>query len=139
MAERQRDAMEVIARRPRRFAGRTLRRILQTWTGLWDFPPRWRLDEAGLPNVLTYSFNSLLALAGLYRAIQDRRDGVIPLVIPLIFLPVAYYLTHFEFRYRHPIDPVVVVFMAYGAIAFRGRKLKLSAQQNNLPLSGRTS
>jgi 4-amino-4-deoxy-L-arabinose transferase-like glycosyltransferase len=126
MAEKQREAREAIARRPLRFAGLTLRRILQTWTDLWDSHPRWTLDEAGLPNVLTYSFVSLLAFAGLHRAIQDRRDGVIPLVIPLVFLPVAYYLTHFEIRYRHPIDPLVAVFMAYGAIAFRGRKLKLS-------------
>jgi 4-amino-4-deoxy-L-arabinose transferase-like glycosyltransferase len=139
MAEKQREAVDVIARRPLRFAGLTLRRALHTWTALWDFPPRWRLDESGLPNVLSYSFVSLLAFGGVYRAIQDRRDGVIPLVIPLIFLPVAYYLTHSEARYRHPIDPVVVVFMAYGAIAFRGQKLESSAQQNNLPHAGRTS
>jgi 4-amino-4-deoxy-L-arabinose transferase-like glycosyltransferase len=120
MAEKQREAMEVIARRPLRFAGLTLRRTLYTWTGLWDFPPRWSLDGAGLPNALMYSFVSLLALAGLYRAIRDRRDGAIALVIPLIVFPVAYYLTHSDVRYRHPIDPEVVVFMAYGAIALRG-------------------
>jgi 4-amino-4-deoxy-L-arabinose transferase-like glycosyltransferase len=139
MAEKQREAREVIARRPLRFAVLTLRRALYTWTCFWDFTPRWELDELGLPNALIYSFVSLLALTGLLRAIQDRRDDAIPLVIPLIFLPVAYYLTHSEIRYRHPIDPVVVVFMAYGAIAFRGRKLKSAAQQDNLPHSGRIS
>ncbi|MGH9365961.1 MAG: ArnT family glycosyltransferase [Thermoanaerobaculia bacterium] len=122
MAEKQREAWEVIARRPLRFAGLTLRRALYTWTGLWDFPPRWSVGDAGLPNALIYSFVSLLALAGLYRAIRDRRDGVIPLVIPLVFLPIAYYLTHSEVRYRHPIDPEVVVFMASGAITARGRQ-----------------
>jgi len=123
MAEKQREAWEVISRRPLRFAGLTLRRVLYTWTNLWDFPPRWSLDEEGLPNAFAYSLVSALAFAGLYRAIRDRRDGVIPLVIPLVFLPIAYYLTHSEVRYRHPIDPIVVVFMASAAAALRERKL----------------
>jgi 4-amino-4-deoxy-L-arabinose transferase-like glycosyltransferase len=123
MAKKQREAWEVISRRPWRFAGLTLRRVLYTWTNLWDFPPRWSLDEEGLPNALTYSLVSLIALAGLLRAIRDRRDGVIPLVIPLVVFPIAYYLTHSEVRYRHPIDPIVVVFMASAATARSERKL----------------
>jgi hypothetical protein len=41
--------------------------------------------------------------------------------------------------FRHPIDPVLVVFMAYGAIALREQKLRLSEQLNNLPHSERIS
>ena len=74
MAEKQREANEIIARHPLRFAGLTLRRILFTWTGMWDFPPHWSLVDTGLPNVLTYSFFSLLAFAGIGWAIRDRRD-----------------------------------------------------------------
>lgn len=132
MAEKQREARELIVRQPLRFAELTLRRALFTWTGLWDFPPRWNLDDSGLPNVLVYSFVSLLAFAGVSWAIRDRRDGVIALLIPLIFIPLPYYLTHADIRFRHPIDPGIVVFMAYGAIAFREQKLKLSAQPDNL-------
>jgi hypothetical protein len=139
MAEKQREAGELIGRRPLRFVGLTLRRTLYTWTGLWDFPPRWSLDDSGLPDVLVYSFVSLLAFAGFCWAIHDRRDGVIPLAIVLIFFPLAYYLTHSDIRFRHPIDPVVVVFMAYGAIAFRGRKLRLSERLSNVSYSGRIS
>jgi 4-amino-4-deoxy-L-arabinose transferase-like glycosyltransferase len=112
MAEKQREAREVIARRPLRFAGLTLRRALYTWTNVWKFPPPWGVDEEGLPNALLYTVVSLLAFAGVYRAIRERRELVIPLLIPLVFFPVVYYLTHSEVRYRHPIDPVVVVFMA---------------------------
>jgi hypothetical protein len=90
------------------------------------------LDDSGLPNVLVYSFVSLLAFAGVGWAIHDRRDGVIALLIPLILIPLPYYLTHADIRFRHPIDPGIVVFMAYGAIAFREQKLKLSAQPDNL-------
>jgi 4-amino-4-deoxy-L-arabinose transferase-like glycosyltransferase len=119
MAERQRDAWDVISRRPFRFAVLTLRRVLYTWTGFWNFPLRWKLDGTGLPNLLTYSFVSLLALVGLYRAIRRRRDGVTALVIPLVLFPIAYYLTHSDSRYRHPIDPVVVVFAAYAVTSSR--------------------
>jgi len=80
-----------------------------------------------------------MAFAGLRWAIRDRRDGAIPLVMVLIFFPLAYYLTHSDIRFRHPIDPVIVVFMAYGAIAFRGQKFRLSEQPNNLLSSGRIS
>jgi hypothetical protein len=135
MAEKQREAREIIARRPLRFARLTLRRILNTWTGVWGFPPPPTLDETGLPNVLFYSFVSLLALAGLFRAIRDRRDGLPALVIPLIFYPVVFYLTHSEMRYRHPIDPLVVVLVAHGAVALRERKSKPSPHQDDLPIN----
>ena len=116
MAEKQREAMEVIAHRPLRFARLTLRRALYTWTGVWNLPMHWSLDGVGLPNALLYSFVSLLALAGLYRATLDRPEGAIALAIPLIFFPVVYYLTHSDVRYRHPIDPEVVIFAAAGAM-----------------------
>jgi hypothetical protein len=121
MAEKQREANEIIARHPLRFAGLTLRRILFTWTGVWDFPPQWSLVDTGLPDVLTYSLFSFLAFAGIGWAIRDRRDYLVPLLIPLIFFPMAYYLTHTDIRFRHPIDPLVVIFVAYGAISFTGK------------------
>jgi hypothetical protein len=114
----------------------TLRRILFTWTGLWDFPPRWKTNEPGLPNVLCYSFVTLIASAGLYRALQDRPHGLIPLLIPLIVLPIAYYLTHSEARYRHPADPMIVAFTAYAAINFRRRESTLPAGRQISPRVG---
>jgi hypothetical protein len=42
-------------------------------------------------------------------------------VIPLIFFPAAYYLTHADIRFRHPIDPLLVIFAAYGAIALTSK------------------
>ncbi len=120
MAQKQDEAREVILRQPLRFAGLTLRRILDTWTCLWNLPPPLTLDEQGLPNVLFYTLVSLGALAGLRRAIRDRRDGAIALLIPCIVYPAIYYLTHAEMRYRHPIDPLVVIFLAYATVRSGG-------------------
>ena len=74
MAEKQREARKFIEHHPLRFAGLTLRRILNTWTGLWDVPPRWKMDESGLPNILMYTFISVMAFAGLIMAIRHGRE-----------------------------------------------------------------
>ena len=132
LAEKQREAKEVIAHHLLRFAGQTLRRILYAWTDLWNFPPRWSLDASGLPDVLTYSFISLLAFAGLGWAIHNVRYDTIPLLIPLVCFPIVFYLTHQDVRYRHPIDPVVVIFAVYGVISFRRQRAGMSWERHNL-------
>jgi 4-amino-4-deoxy-L-arabinose transferase-like glycosyltransferase len=113
MAEKQRQASELVAHDRLRYAGLTLRRVLHTWTGLWEFPPRWKLDESGIPNILMYTFISVMAFAGLIMAIRDGREEAVPLAFLPIFLPATYYLTHSDMGFRHPIDPVLVIFAAY--------------------------
>jgi hypothetical protein len=122
MAEEQREAMQFLAQQPTRFAALTLRRILFTWTAIWDFPPRWTWLESGLPNVLTYTFFSILAFAGIGRSLREGREGMIPLIIPLLCISFAYYITHSLIRFRHSADPMVVIFAAYGALGFLDRK-----------------
>jgi 4-amino-4-deoxy-L-arabinose transferase-like glycosyltransferase len=127
MAEMQHEAKEFIANHPGRFVRQSLRRILFTWTGLWDFPPRWTLADSGLPNVIAYTMCSLLAFVGIAASIREGRDALFPLLIPLIFIPLAYYITHADIRFRHPADPEVVIFMAYGA----GILLKKNTKNND--------
>jgi hypothetical protein len=93
MADKQREANEFIAHHRLRYAGLTLRRVLNTWTGLWEFPPPWNMDESGVPNILMYSFISCLAFAGLVLAIRHGCGEAIPLVFLPVFLPAIYYLT----------------------------------------------
>jgi 4-amino-4-deoxy-L-arabinose transferase-like glycosyltransferase len=115
MAEKQQEAAQLIKSRPLWYAGQTLRRILYTWTNVWDFPPPWTLDEVGLPNALVYTTFSVLAFIGLGWAIRNRLEETIPLLIPLLFFPVVYYITHQDDgRFRHPIDPIVIIFAACG-------------------------
>ena len=126
MAEKQREAKEVIAHHFLRYAGQTLRRILYTWTEVWNFPPPLNLDQSGLPDVLTCSLISLLAFAGIGWAIHNVRYDTIPLLIPLVCFPIVYYLTHQDVRFRHPIDPVVVIFAVYGVISFHRQRARIS-------------
>jgi len=116
MAEKQREAGDFVAQYPLRFAALTLRRILYTWTNLWDFRARWTLDELGVPHILLYTTLSLLAFAGFGWAIQNNLDGLVPLAILLVCFPMIFYISYSDFRYRHSIDPVVVIFAVYGTI-----------------------
>jgi 4-amino-4-deoxy-L-arabinose transferase-like glycosyltransferase len=128
MAEKQRQASEFVAHHKLRYAGLTLRRILNTWTGLWEFPPRWKLDESGIPNILMYTLISVMAFAGLILAIQHGHEQAIPLAILPIFLPAIYYLTHSDMGFRHPIDPVLAIFAAYAADSIASGKQRQSPQ-----------
>jgi 4-amino-4-deoxy-L-arabinose transferase-like glycosyltransferase len=124
MAEKQREAMELIRRRPLRYAGLTARRILNTWTSVWKFPPPWNLEESGLLNVLVYSLISVLAFAGMRNAIRDARVGAYPLTLLILVFPVVYYLPHSDMGFRHPIDPAMTVFLVYG-IPSLGREIRI--------------
>ncbi len=128
MAEKQHQATELIERNPSRYALLTLRRILNTWTAAWRYPPGWNLDNSGLANVLMYTLISLLAFAGMGRAIRDRRDGVCPLLIIAAIFPGIYYLTHSDLGFRHPIDPVIVSFLIYGISPPLSKKTQFSEQ-----------
>jgi len=122
MAEKQSQANEFLSHNRLRYVGLTLRRILHTWTGIWEFPPRWELDESGIPNILMYTFISVMAFAGLVMAIRHGSEQAIPLAFLPLFLPALYYLTHSDMGFRHPIDPVMAIFAAYAAHSFFARK-----------------
>ncbi|MBI3483598.1 MAG: glycosyltransferase family 39 protein [Acidobacteria bacterium] len=121
MAEKQQEVKEFLSQQPGRFVWLSLRRILYVWTGVWSFHPSWKLDdEQGVPNILACSLLSVLAFLGLRRAIQNGPAYSIPLAIVLLCFPLVYYVTHADVRYRHPIDPEIVLLAVYGALgAFR--------------------
>lgn len=130
MAEKQREALRLIEDRPLWYAGQTLRRVLYTWTNVWDFPPRWTFDEVGLPNALIYTLFSVLAFIGLRWAIRNRREETVPLLFPLIFFPIIYYLTHQDDgRFRHPIDPVVIIFAVCGVYSLLSKRAGAPSQR----------
>ena len=119
LAEKQIEAREWFGQHRLRFAELTLRRILYNWTGFWSFRPLWTLGGTGLPHILTYSLTSVLAMAGLGFAFRGHREGAVPLVILVVCFPLVYYITHLDERYRHPIDPVIVILAVFGAITLR--------------------
>lgn len=136
MAQKANEARQLIRQHPYRYAGLSLRRFVNTWTGIWNFPPVWSLDDAGWPNILMYSFLSLLAFAGIAAAVRDRRERSWPLLLAVLVFPALYYFTHSDMGFRHPVDPIIVIFLAY-AIAVHTEKSKILSSPRNQSFASR--
>jgi hypothetical protein len=56
---------------------------------------------------------SVLAFVGLFLAFRNGNPAVPLFAITLIVFPLVYYVTHPTPRYRHPIEPAMVLLAAY--------------------------
>jgi hypothetical protein len=56
---------------------------------------------------------SVLSLGGLILALKKNFVPVLPTALCAVLLPIPYYLTHTTLRYRHPIDPLLVLLPVY--------------------------
>jgi hypothetical protein len=57
-------------------------------------------------------FVSIFGLLGILALSRQKNRFTFPIAMfPLVF-PVVYYITHSSLRYRHPIDPAMVVLAA---------------------------
>ena len=109
VAERRQEALQFISRNPRQFATVTMKRIVYFWAGV----PR-----AGNPliNQLKASLflaSSVLALWGLGRAVRLRKPAAFLYASLLLAYPIVYYIAYPQPRYRHPIEPEMLLLAVY--------------------------
>jgi 4-amino-4-deoxy-L-arabinose transferase-like glycosyltransferase len=95
-----------IAENPQRFLILSCRRFLFFWAGL----PRQGLEQA--KNFL-FLGSSLLAIGGLLLAVKRRVHGVFLFLTLVVFYPLIYYFTFPTPRYRHAIDPELVILAVF--------------------------
>lgn len=131
--EKRREAVAFLAQHPGLYVVQCLRRVVYLWSGFWNLDPSNLQDEFhGFANVYLTLSLSLAMLLGLWHASRDSvalggsargeeaiaglsyREAVLPYLLVLAFYPVVFYLTHPTIRYRHIIDPEVVVLAALG-------------------------
>jgi hypothetical protein len=123
MDEEKTKALEFIRAHPKIFVELTAKRFVAFWTGLADPLQNFLSTDSWLVRVLLISntIAALGALSGILVLIARRSPYAIPAAAyPLVF-PWLYYLTHTNLRYRHPIDPVVLLLSAVAAVAACGR------------------
>jgi 4-amino-4-deoxy-L-arabinose transferase-like glycosyltransferase len=136
MAEKRRGAEAFIAAHPGWFVLETLRRIAFTWTSAWSLPHRplvedFDPDEPFDPaNVIFCTVLSVLAFIGLRRAFLEHADARSLYVFALACFPALYYLTRAHLRYRHPIDPEIIILAVYALATWR----RASGQVRPAPL-----
>jgi len=140
MQEKQHEALQFMASHPRDTLRFFWRRFADNWVGAWDpVQDIWRSLTWDSRTVLLSNISiSLLGLAGLLLLFRQKSPYAFPIAMfPLVY-PIVYYISHTSQRYRHPIDPVLVV-LASLAISFPIRALSgkatLASAGGTLPAS----
>jgi hypothetical protein len=110
MELKREQALAFLESSPQTFLVRTVRRIIYMWTGYWSFGREYLREEPLDPeNVVFLTSLTLLSLIGLYKAFRASPQVAAPFFIVLLLYPGAYYLTHPDPGFRHPMDPLLVI------------------------------
>ena len=122
MAEKQREVRQFIGEHPRRFIGFTLERAVYFWIA----PPQATI-VGGYDLMISRHTNFLLgavfAFAGLWLTIRNRTYGAFLLACFLLIYPLPYYLVMPFVRYKHPIEPEMVMLIVY--LFWEARKIQI--------------
>ena len=141
MQEKQQEAVLFMRTHPVETMGFIFRRFSDNWIAMWDPPADiWsRVDLTTKLGILGNCVFPLLSLLGVLLAYRQRNEIAVPFAAVMLFFPLVFYLTHTSSRYRHPMDPVMLVLavyaLAYPVIYWRKRLSGLGAR---LPVSHTT-
>jgi hypothetical protein len=100
MRQKSAAARAFIEAHPGTFLRLTGRRFVHFWT----------TDTDG--SVVPGTALSLCALAGLL-LVWRQRTSLRTYVVPMLLLPLPYYITHADARFRHTLDPFLAILAAY--------------------------
>jgi 4-amino-4-deoxy-L-arabinose transferase-like glycosyltransferase len=115
MQEKRSQALEHISQHPGEYVAMCLRRFVYMWTGFWNLDPANLETELRSPaNVYLTTSLTVVMLIGLWQALRNARETVIPYLLVLLLYPLIFYLTHPEIRYRHMIEPEMIILAALG-------------------------
>jgi len=129
IAQKRKLAMDFIRSHPGTFFIITLKRIAYFWCGAPDDP---RVHPSNVEVRATFLFMmSLLGLWGCVRAIRKKVPGGRLLLSVLIFYPLIFYITHTHVRYRHPVDPILLLAAAYLFFSYSQEKPLLHPETRN--------
>jgi len=127
MAAKRDEVLAFIREHPGIFAWLTVKRVAHFWTGIWNLAPDYLLatpwDTLNIPFCLTLT---LLAATGLRRMFRQSRDAACLFALVFLAMPVSYYITSGNPRYRHPLDPLVVMLAVATVVEHAGRPRKIS-------------
>jgi hypothetical protein len=117
LAEKRQKAFAFIRSNPGLFAQLTLRRVLATWAGTEHPVRHFAQTDSQLARAILL-LNVLLtagSLAGIIFLFARARDLAFPLAVMPVVYPCIYYVTHTSLRYRHPIDPLLLLLTVFAA------------------------
>jgi 4-amino-4-deoxy-L-arabinose transferase-like glycosyltransferase len=120
MDEEKRKAFAFIEAHPRIEAWLIAQRFVDFWAGTATPLVAFRqADSFGLRFILLCNdLAPLFAFLGVIVLLATRNGYAVPVVSVPILFPLLYYVTHTSLRYRHPIDPVVLLLATIGVHGF---------------------
>jgi len=120
MAEKQRAAIQFIRTHPLDTLNFTLHRFASYWLGMdespWDVVNQVSLQLKLI--VLGECLFPLLSLLGVLFAYREQNGAAVPLGLVMLLFPIVFYITHASTsaRYRHPMEPVMLILAVYGLV-----------------------
>jgi len=123
LQEKREKALAFIRQNPALFLRLTLRRVLATWAGSEHPYDNFVQTDSTLVRVVLV-LNVVLTLgtvAAIVLLFARKNVFAFPVAVFPLLYPMIYYLTHTSLRYRHPIDPLLVLLTVFAvACCFRG-------------------
>lgn len=128
VAERQREALRWINENRGKFAQITAKRVLLFWAGIPRSEVIAGFDIRDWAEA-AFFLSSALSFLGLSLMLRRRLRGSFIFAVSLFVYPMIYYLTFPHERYRHPIEPLMVLLAVYPvAAALNHRKRSRTAE-----------
>jgi hypothetical protein len=127
LAEKSQQASSFIRRNPILFLTLAAKRIIATWTGT-EHPFTDFLRSNSLLARAVIACNFVLALGtilGIWFLSRAKSPFAFPVIVFPALYPIIFYLTHTSLRYRHPIDPILLLLTVLAVANFR-RKTNFS-------------
>jgi hypothetical protein len=126
LSQKSAAAKTFIRNKPGLFFQLTSRRIIATWFGTEHPLADFRRADSLLVRVILLCNLLLTAgtLAGIFFLFKARNPFAFPVAAMPIFYPLVYYITHTSQRYRHPIDPMLLLLTVIGMAACCSRKFR---------------
>jgi hypothetical protein len=120
MDEEMRKATKFIVTHPRVEAILFVKRFVAFWAGIPNPIEQFLATDSWLARslILCAAFSGMGALLGIVMLIRVHSPYTFPLAVFPIIFPFLYYITHTSLRYRHPIDPIVLLLTAIAFGAF---------------------
>jgi hypothetical protein len=115
MRAKERKALEFVRTHPRIEAKLIADRFIATWAGGTPHPVAdfFRIRSAGFRGVLLFNlFVAAGAWCGMALLAWNRNPYGFPVVIAPLLFPIPAYLTLASARYRHPVDPAILLLTA---------------------------
>jgi hypothetical protein len=126
LTEKWARAANFIRQKPALFLHLTGRRIIATWIGTeHPFSDFLHANSFLIRTILLCNFLLTLGTAaGALLVTRSKNPFAAPLVVFPTFYPLVYYVTHTSLRYRHPIDPILILLTVFAIAASCSKKYR---------------